>query len=114
MKCCEITAATLRHRIDLQRAAEVPDGQGGNTRTWTSYAGGVRAFVEPLTAGQLVKLEAIRSPMVARAYMRWRADVQPGDAVLFDGRRYGVIGAPVDIENAQRWLELKLEAVAAI
>lgn len=114
MKCCEITAATLRHRIDLQRAAEVPDGQGGSTRTWTTYAAGVRAFVNPLSVNQLLKLEAIRSPMVARAYLRWRADVQPGDVVLFNGQRYAINGAPVDVENARRWLELKLEAAAAI
>ncbi len=114
MNCCEITAATLRHRVDLQRAAEVPDGQGGNTRTWTTYAAEVRAFIKPISAGQSVRLEAIRSPMVAVAYLRWRVDVQPGDVVLFGGRRYGVIGAPVDVENARRWLELKLEAVAAI
>lgn len=113
MKCCEITASTLRHRVDIERATETSDGQGGSVRAWSSVAVGVRAFVDPVLSREQVRLDAIRSPIVARCVMRYRADVTAQDVIAYGGNRYNV-RAVRDIENARRWLELELEAAAAI
>lgn len=113
MKCCELTAATLRHRVDIERASETSDGQGGSVKAWQGVAQGVRAFVDPVLSREQVRLDAIRSPIVARCFMRYRSDVTAEDVIAFDGKRYNV-RAVRDIENARRWLELELEAAAAI
>lgn len=113
MKCCDLTAAKLRHRVDVQRATETSDGQGGMVRAWSTVAANIAAFVDPVLSREQVRLDAIRSPIVARCFMRYRADLSASDVILFDGKRYNV-RAVRDIENARRWLELELEAVAAI
>ena len=114
MKCCEITAADLRHVVELQRAAEAPDGQGGTVRTWRTYATGVRARVAQISAREAVHLAAIRSPVVARCVIRFRADVTASDVILFNGHRYAISGEPVDLEYRHRWLEIDLQGLAAI
>jgi SPP1 family predicted phage head-tail adaptor len=113
MKCCEITAADLRHVIQLQRASEAPDGQGGTVKTWQTYAS-PRAKVSQISAREAVQLAAIRSPIVARCVIRWRADVTAADVVLFNGQRYAITGQPADLEFSRRWLVLDLAGVQAI
>ena len=113
MKCCEITAADLRHTVRVQRVSETPDGQGGTLRTWSDLFT-CRAKMAQISAREAVHLAAIRSPVIARCVIRYRADVNAGDVVLFNGQRYAISGAPVDLEFAGRWLELNLEGAAAI
>jgi SPP1 family predicted phage head-tail adaptor len=111
MKCCEITAGDLRHFVELQRATDAPDGQGGTVRTWATFAT-CRAKMIQISAREAVQLAAIRSPIVARCVIRYRADIAAKDCVLFNGRRYAITGAPVDLEFARRWLEINLEGEA--
>lgn len=113
MKCCELTAADLRHVVQLQRATETPDGQGGTARAWSTFAS-CRAKVSQISAREAVQLAAIRSPVVARCVIRYRADLTASDCILFNGQRFAISGAPVDLEFRGRWLEIELQGVAAI
>ena len=113
MKCCEITAADLRHVVQLQRAAEAPDGQGGTIRTWSTFAS-TRAKMSQISAREAVQLAATRSPVIARCVIRYRGDLTATDCILFNGQRYAISGAPVDLEFRGRWLEIDLQGVAAI
>lgn len=114
MKCCELSAADLRHRVDLRRGQDAPDGQGGFTKTFVTYAGAVRARIVPTSSREAVYLDSLRSTLVARCTLRFRADVLAGDVVLFGGVMYQIKGEPRDIENMRRWLELDLEKLVAV
>lgn len=113
MKCCDLTAAKLRHRVDLQRATDTPDGMGGTSRAWSTVIANLPAFVDPVLSREQVRLAAIRAPLEARCFIRYRPGVSASDVILYNGSRYNV-RAVRDIENARRWLELELEGLAAI
>lgn len=114
MNCCDLSAASLRHRVDLRRAAQAPDGQGGFVATWATYAGNVRARVTPVSSREAVYLDSLRSTLAARCVLRYRADLLPGDVVLFGGVIYQIKGDPRNIENRNLWLEMDLEKWVAI
>ncbi len=110
MKCCELTAADLRHRITLEQPIDVSDGQGGIVRQWAAYAIGIRAKVQPVSVREAVQFAAIQSPIGARCFIRYRPGVNAQDRVVFNGRAFELVGEPIDLEFSGRWLELQLMA----
>ena len=114
MKCCDLSAASLRNLIDLRRATQEADGQGGFTSTWTTYAASIRAKVTPVSSREAVYLDSLRSTLAARCVVRYRADLRASDVVLFGGVMYQIKGEPRNIENRNLWLELDLEKWVAI
>lgn len=113
MKCCDITAATLRHRADIQQAVKVSDGQGGTNINWVTVAS-VRCGIKPVSSREQVFLDSIRNTLSSRLVMRYRADITGDMVVLFKGMRHNIRGTPRNIENLNRWLEIDLEQGVAI
>lgn len=113
MNCCDLTAADLRHLVEIQRPTDTSDGQGGIVRSWSVVAPRVRAKVQPISTREAVQFAAIQSPVAARCFMRYRADVRAQDRIVFKGRAYEITGEPIDLEFAGRWLELQLMAPGA-
>ena len=110
MKCCEYSAASLRHRITVERLTDAPDGMGGTVRSWSPIAANIRAAMQAISVREAVQLDAIRSPLDARAVIRYRADIKAQDRINFEGRTFEIVAEPVDLEFARRWLVLDLRA----
>lgn len=106
MKCCTIKAGDLRHSIELQSEVQTPDGSGGVTREWQTYAT-PRAKITGLNGRERFEADRIESPVQYRAVIRFRDDVETRHRVLYNGRAHD-IRAVIDIEERRKWLELDL------
>lgn len=111
MRCCDLTSGKLRTPGQLQRLTKTPDGGGGFTVTWTTYAT-VRMWFKPLSGSERIRAERLEAATRNRAYMRYRDDVREADRLIVDGRAYQ-IRAALDMEMRRQWLELDLDGGAA-
>jgi SPP1 family predicted phage head-tail adaptor len=104
MKCCDITAGTLRHRIKIQRQTYTPDGLGGGANTWSDYAE-IRAFIKPKSGNEKLYSMRLESEVTHRIFIRYRDDLTTTDRINFNGRLMQ-IRALINIEEANRFIEI--------
>lgn len=104
MKCCDLTPGKLRHRIELQQPVETPDGAGGVTVSWQTYARPVAQIV-PLTGNERLAADRLENPLRKRIFLRFRADVQERHRVLYKGLAHHITYV-IDVDEARRWLEV--------
>lgn len=107
MKCCDMSAAKLRTSMTLQRPEKTPDGAGGWTVEWVTYAN-VKGHVAPLSGFERLHAERLDASTRIRSYIRYRSDVLPKHRAVIEGRAHQ-IRAVLDLEMRKRWLELDLE-----
>lgn len=67
-----LTTQDLRHKIELRRPAEVPDGKGGYATVWTTLAS-PRAEVQGLDGREVVMDRVLEGISVYRIRIRWRS-----------------------------------------
>ncbi len=114
MKCCDMTAGKLRNSIQLQQVSRVPNGSGGFTTTWTTYAT-VKAMMKPISGSERLHAMKNDSQVRLRAVIRYRSDVQADDRVYYPHRDEAMnITAVMDLEERHRWLQLDLEEGVAV
>ena len=106
MKCCDMTAGMLREPIQLQRKTSTPDGGGGVTVTWATYAT-VRAMFKPLSGSERVASDRVEALTKNKATIRYRDGVLESDRVVARGEAYN-IRAALNLEFRDKWLELHL------
>jgi len=111
VKCCDITTGKLRTSAQLQRLTNTPDGGGGFTTSWATYAT-VRTWFRPLSGSERMRADRLEATTRNRVIMRYRADVRPADRVVAEGREYQ-IRAIIDLELRKKFIELDLDAGAA-
>ena len=114
MKCCDMRASMLKHRIQIERKTRTPDGGGGFTDTWRADPpAGLFAHLKSVSAYE--KWAAVRDQprQVIKAVIRYRDDGNgnpyygAADRVTMQGRTYAVDGVQ-DVEFARKWLTLTL------
>jgi len=103
----EITIGELKHRIELQSAAESVGDTGEVTYNWTTYAT-VYAHVAPISGNERWRREMVGSTVVYRIYIRYRNDVTTKDRVVWGDKTLEIV-AVLDLNGDHRWL--RLEAV---
>lgn len=108
MKCCDLVAGKLRHVIALQKETNVPDGAGGNKLGWETYDAFVRALINPVSASERLYAMRLEHNVSHKCFIRYRTDIRSDHSVLYNGRRMQIRGI-VNIEEANKWLELRLE-----
>ena len=107
MKCCDLYGGLLRKKIALQSKTRTPDGSGGFTLVWATYAT-VRAKIDTKPGREQVEADRLSATQMLRAVIRYRADVNEVDRVSFAGKVYQ-IRSVVNVEFKNKWLELDLE-----
>jgi SPP1 family predicted phage head-tail adaptor len=111
VKCCEITAGSLREPLQIQRKATVSDGMGGQAIQWVTMAT-VRGDVRPLSGREAVQAMQLQASLTHRIYIRYRADLTPADRLVMRGQPLQ-IRAIVNVEMRNRWLELACDSGVA-
>lgn len=95
----KLSADDLRHRITLQRPAKVPDQLGGYRTSW-SNEGSLWANIQPVSS----IVENVNSIMKGgskacmpryRLSIRYNADLTGAKRVIWEGRKYCLVSAPV-------------------
>lgn len=111
MRCCDLTAGKLSTPGKLQRIVKEPDGGGGWSSEWRTYAA-PRLLFKPVSGSERLAAERLDAVTRNRAYMRYRPDVTESDRLVVRGRAYQ-IRAALDLEMRRQWLELDLDGGVA-
>lgn len=96
-----IDPGRLSVRLVLERPVEVPDGQGGVTRSFSALAS-LWACIEPVVAKADEAAGALPVTVTHRIWLRWRDDLA-GGMRLRKGARLFVIRAFRDPDEAGRY-----------
>jgi SPP1 family predicted phage head-tail adaptor len=111
LKCCELTAASLREPLTFQRKISTPDSIGGQTVQWIDLYT-TRGQVTPLSGREALQAMQLTASITHRVYVRYRADLTAADRVVMRGNPMQ-IRAVLNMEMRNQWLELMCDAGVA-
>lgn len=106
MKCCEIHAGMLRHKIRLQREKLTPDGGGGWQKEWEEYAS-VFAYIKPVSGSEALYGMQLQDTITHDIYIRYRTVVAK-DVVVYNTRRFNIVSV-INVDEKNVWLRLRCE-----
>ena len=106
MKCCDITAGMLRHKVDIESMTQTPDGAGGSTVAWTKVATGMWSYVRPASGNERYVAMRLESDVTHIILTRWRTGIAADMRVNFGGRLMQ-IKSVINIEERSRWMEIR-------
>ncbi len=95
----------LRHRVELLASAIYEDDIGNQFTEWVTVAR-PWAAVEPLSGREYWAAAAVQAERTIKVILRYRPGVTPAHRLVFKGRVFD-IESVVNIEESNRWLELK-------
>jgi SPP1 family predicted phage head-tail adaptor len=99
----------LNQRAALQALALTPDGGGGYSATWTTFAT-VWAAIEPVSGNDVFGPDADESRARYRTTIKRRADVVAGQRITAGGRTFA-IRAVLDDGPQSQFLTLLTETI---
>ncbi len=85
------TIGQLRHRAVIERLTKTPDGQGGFTASWSSFAT-VWAEIKPVSASERLRSDRNEILRTHKMRIRFLAGVSGEMRVIFDDRIFQVKG----------------------
>lgn len=92
-----IKAGRLRHRVDIQRRAELQDAVTGEiTYSWVDVWSKVPADIAPLSAREFISAQSLQSEVVARITIRWRAGLNAKMRIKHGETLYNIEGVLPD------------------
>jgi SPP1 family predicted phage head-tail adaptor len=101
----------LKHRIQIQRETQEPDGQGGQEVSWSDVAT-VWAKIEPVSASERLYTRQIQYQRTHKVIIRYLAgltdDVNNNYRFLFDGRTFQIKGI-YKLDEDKFWLKIDAE-----
>ncbi|MCB1487039.1 MAG: phage head closure protein [Bauldia sp.] len=97
----------LRHRVVIESAAGTPDGAGGETVAWDTYAT-VWAQILPIASGERIVAGHLSGVVSHTITMRYRADIAGGMRAVFRGRIFRIL-VVTDPDERRRFIVAKAE-----
>jgi len=112
--CADYTAGMLRDVVAFERATRTGDGFGGITQTWATISGApTRAYVKPLSGREVYESQRVEAHASVMIAVRYFSDIRERDRVTIGGREYNIRHIR-NVENRNRWLEIRLEEGVAV
>ena len=96
----------LSKRITLERPEKVPDGGGGFTSTWV-VAATVWAKITTQRSDEAIIAMQSTGTAVHNIVIRFRTDVKSSWRIGYSGKYYNIIGPPIDLNKAHRFMDIK-------
>lgn len=93
----------LRHRITIEQLTQTPDGAGGYTEAWTTFAT-VWSSVDPIGGKEYFAAKQVQSEATHKIRLRYRVGITPDMRINFGGRLFG-------IESVINWEERNRELI---
>lgn len=78
-----LQAGRLRDRITIRRAADVADGKGGFTRSWSTVAANIAAEVVNQGGREAVIASSLQGVSSYKITIRLRGDVRTDDQIVY-------------------------------
>ena len=104
MKCCQLSAAQLRHRVTVQEQIDTPDGMGGRERGWRTTMR-IMAKVTPKAGKESERDAGLKTEQAYTLHCRHTEAITPKHRLLF-GTLVLDVKAVRDLELMGRWLEI--------
>lgn len=108
MKCCNIGAGDLRHKISIAKEVLAADGGGGHERSYTEYLF-VWAMIKPVSARLPQHGDKLEHLITHDVIIRWNSAtsvVATSDIVVYNNREMKIEGI-INIEERNEWLQLR-------
>lgn len=102
-RCADFAA--MRHRVTIQTASRVSDGQGGFTETWAD-GDTVWAAVEQKKAWEKFQAQQTQTPVTWVVTIRYRADVTAATRLKY-GTRVLWVKEVINRGEANAYLDIK-------
>lgn len=112
MKCCDMSAGKLRHRISIQRKERTPDGAGGWYDTWVEKWK-VYAQIKPSSGGENLVAMRLQASITHDIVIRYLPDIKASDKIVFEDRSFNIVSI-IDVEERKRWYQLRCEEGVAV
>lgn len=103
-----VSPADLNRRVTIEYPTRVADGMGGQTVTWTT-ADTVWAKISTLRTDEAILGMQNTSTAIHNVVIRYRTDVLSSWRITYGGKHYNIIGPPIDVNKAHRYLDIKVK-----
>lgn len=107
MKCCDLNAGKLIHKVSFQEQDLTPNMRGGGVVKWVEVAN-LWCFVKPVSANESMQLMRLNARTTHKIYTRYRTDLNESMKVVFNNREMQIRGI-INIEERNMWLEISAE-----
>lgn len=97
----------LRHRIAIQKRTQSPDGLGGFSESWITFAS-TWAKISPTSARERFFSEKLEHNITHKITIRYRSGISPDMRIQFGTRIFKINGI-INPEERNIWLDLLCE-----
>ena len=106
--CCSLYAGALNRKVVFERATSTADGMGGVSKTWAPV-GEFNVKLRAASTHEKVLADRKQATITHIMFMRYNKLVEHRDRVTLGGRIFKIVGRLINIEEADRWFEIRLE-----
>ena len=101
-------AGRLRHRVNIQSRTQARNAHGEMVDAWltteTRWAG-----VEPMTSRERFDSQQVQGEISHRIVMRHVPGLDSSQRIEFKGRRFEIVGPPINKDERNREMELMVK-----
>lgn len=108
MKCCDLTASMLKHRVRIERLNLVEDDIGGQSHSWTLILE-PWAYIKQTSGNEFYQAERLNGLATFKAVIRYNPLVTEVTRLVYAGKSYQIRSVE-NIEFANKFMNLTLES----
>jgi SPP1 family predicted phage head-tail adaptor len=86
---CKVDVGGFNKRLEIQSVAQVADGQGGYTDTWTATAK-VWGSIEPVKGYEKFQAMQLETQITHRIHIRYRKGITTKHRIVYDKRVFDI------------------------
>ena len=106
-----IKIGDLNQRVILQYPTKASDGMGNSVLTWANAAV-VWAKIYTSRSEESVQAMASTGIAIHSVVIRYRTDIRSSWRIQYGNTNYAIIGPPIDIDRAHKFLDIKCKETA--
>lgn len=107
MKCCDLTAGKLRHKVRVMQESRTPDGQGGYVKVWEEFKS-LQSFIKPVAGYESFLFDKTSGKITHKIYARFTSGLNASMRIYYRDRVFRVV-AILNVEERDRWIEIQAE-----
>jgi len=99
-------SGSLRHTGTIEQQTKSQDSTGAIVPTWTTYASGVRASIEPISGREFFSASQVQSNVTTRIRIRYTEGVTPKMRFVHGSDYYDIQAVLPDSRSGQHEMHL--------
>lgn len=105
---CEYNSSILTKPIRVCEKIKTPDDYGGYAHEFTERFA-ANASLTPISSKDVFFADRVEANTSHVCVIRYNSSIQSTDIILYGDRRFKIVGNPINVEEADRWLKIFLE-----